>query len=327
MNNNAENSKPDNNKPNRAPGIPWQNLIVAIVIWLRQIQYPDQPPPAGAGVHDWLFGIALRTREFPLESVRKFLEDRLADCDRYVPAREIEEALRNARKEPVPATVMADLGKRRPRWSPFDDDLSRRHSENPDALEELGSSGLVSPEEATPSALLPELFSKQELICVGDGDYRARTEPLSQLLNSGIVDRMPRIVPNPMTREFGRTINKRLSARSLNNTGPRRYLVVEFDRPELTIMRQASLLLHLSLEHAPLALVVHSGGKSLHGWFPCRGIAPRQQESFMDYAIRLGADPATWTRCQFVRMPGAVRETGAPQTVLYFNPETLLHHA
>ena len=34
----------------------------------------------------------------------------------------------------------------------------------------------------------------------------------------------------------------------------------------------AALLLHLA-EKAPLALAVYSGGKSLHGWFYCAGIA------------------------------------------------------
>ena len=36
---------------------------------------------------------------------------------------------------------------------------------------------------------------------------------------------------------------------------------------------------------------------------------------FMNYAVSLGADPATWTRSQFVRMPDGARDHGKRQTV------------
>ena len=54
----------------------------------------------------------------------------------------------------------------------------------------------------------------------------------------------------------------------------------------------------------------------------------------MRYAVSLGADRATWTRSQFVRMPdglrskGGIREDGTReedkrQTVYFFNPGTI----
>jgi hypothetical protein len=43
----------------------------------------------------------------------------------------------------------------------------------------------------------------------------------------------------------------------------------------------------------------------------------------MNYAVSLGADSATWTRSQFVRMPDGMREGGARQMVYFFNPEVL----
>ena len=112
-------------------------------------------------------------------------------------------------------------------------------------------------------------------------------------------------VPSPMTARQGITKKGTLSAHSLSNTGPRRFLVVEFDfggsrtAAEGRLLSQlraerrdvtdlcASLLLHLA-ETAPLALAVHSGGKSLHGWFYCAG---RTEESrlkrFMRCAVSL----------------------------------------
>jgi len=106
----------------------------------------------------------------------------------------------------------------------------------------------------------------------------------------------------------------------LNNTGPRRFLVVEFDQG--TFDQHAALLAHLG-EKAPLVLVVHSGNKSLHGWFYCAEQPEDRVEKFFNYAVSLGADRATWARCQFVRMPDGRRENGKLQRVVFFNPKTL----
>ena len=123
----------------------------------------------------------------------------------------------------------------------------------------------------------------------------------------GKLARQQFIVPSPMLRKIGRAKDGHVSSRTLENTGPRRYLVVEFDKGALD--QQAALLLNLA-SHAPLALVVHSGGKSLHGWFYCAGQSEEELRKFMRYAVNLGADPATWTRCQLVRLPGGLRDNG-----------------
>ncbi len=63
--------------------------------------------------------------------------------------------------------------------------------------------------------------------------------------------------------------------------------------------------------------------KSIHGWFYCLGRPEERLRAFMNYAVSLGADRATWSRSQFVRMPDGTREGGARQAVYYFNPELL----
>jgi hypothetical protein len=70
---------------------------------------------------------------------------------------------------------------------------------------------------------------------------------------------------------------------------------------------------------APLVLAVHSGGKSLHGWFFVAGQPDEKIERFFRYAVSLGADPATWTKSQFVRMPDGTRDNGIRQTVYFTN--------
>jgi hypothetical protein len=82
------------------------------------------------------------------------------------------------------------------------------------------------------------------------------------------------------------------------------------------------LLLHLA-EKAPLTLVVHSGQKSLHGWFYCAEVPEEKVRRFFQYAVSLGADRANWTRSQFARMPDGLRENGRRQTIYFLNPEVV----
>src|SRR5262249_48939210 len=128
------------------------------------------------------------------------------------------------------------------------------------------------------------------------------------------------IVPSPMTARIGRTQEGKESAHALSNTGPRRFLVIEQDMG--AIDEQSAVLLHLA-ERAPLAVAVHSGSKSIHGWFYCVGQTEERLRGFMRYAVSLGADIATWTRSQFVRMPDGTRDNRKRQTVYFFNPGVL----
>src|SRR5262249_39641167 len=128
------------------------------------------------------------------------------------------------------------------------------------------------------------------------------------------------IVPSPMTARIGKTQEGRESAHTLETTGPRRFLVIEQDSG--TIDEQAAILLHLRAI-GPLAIAVHSGSKSIHGWFYCAGRAEEKLREFMELAVSLGADPAMWTRSQFARTPDGTRDNGKRQTVFYFDPEVV----
>ena len=119
-----------------------------------------------------------------------------------------------------------------------------------------------------------------------------------------------------MSAVTGTTKDGKESKHTLANTGERRFLICEFDtgKPD----DHAALLLHLGT-FAPLVCAVHSGGKSLHGWFYVHGQPDDKVLKFFRYAVSLGADRATWTRSQFVRMPDGRRDDGARQTVYFLN--------
>ena len=119
-----------------------------------------------------------------------------------------------------------------------------------------------------------------------------------------------------MSAVTGLTQEGRESKHALSNTGPRRFLVAEFDQG--TLDEHAALLVHLA-GFAPLVCVAHSGGKSLHGWFYVHGQPEGRVLKLFRYAVSLGADDATWTPSQFVRMPDGLRDNGRHQTVFYLS--------
>jgi hypothetical protein len=164
--------------------------------------------------------------------------------------------------------------------------------------------------------IIDSMFPRNPLICAG------RTKKLCATASRekwrGFLEKLQFIVPSPMSATHGMTKSNKRGMRALDNTGPRRFMVVEFDTG--TFDMHAAVLMHLA-KFAPLVMVVHSGNKSLHGWFFCARDPDSAVEKCFGYAVSLGADPATWTRCQLVRMPDGQRENGKRQQVAFFNPK------
>src|SRR3974390_3538206 len=98
-----------------------------------------------------------------------------------------------------------------------------------------------------------------------------------------------------MIKQTGVKADGKSSRRCLDNTGLREFLVGEFDitdsgpwgpyvedwknRGISKIDANVALIMELAthgLPRLPLALAVHSGGKSVHAWFPCAGLSDEQ---------------------------------------------------
>jgi hypothetical protein len=275
------------------------------------------PPGSGEGFHLWLFRAARALWKCGRQEyeIRAVLENAASACGRCVTEREIEDALRNSH-----TTAFQSARFQRQRWPSV-------NIEQRDAIITDGG-GLVDLWEISPirfedkgphtEGIIDQLFPGDSLLCCGKSNSEFDTKPREQW--RGELSELQLTVPNAMSAITGITRDGRKSKHALSNTGPRSFLIIEFDTG--TADDHAALLLHLA-ERAPLALAVYSGAKSLHGWFYCRGRPDARLESFMRYAVSLGADPATWTRSQFVRMPDAVRENGQRQVVYFFNPQVL----
>jgi hypothetical protein len=285
-------------------------------------------PEPGAGVHLWVYHAACVAVDagLPDEDAIPEIEELMA---REPNGSEIEDALAAAR------------GERRP--SP---DWPKVNAEQVEAITKYGPSLVdlwkYSPVEmqitntSRAESIINLLFPGNPFLCVGQSteefETKRRTEFASTLQDRTL------IVASPMTAPKGRTQKGYLSEHSLANTGPRRFLVIEFDRA--TLDQQAALINHLSQIAPTLTLVVFSGSKSLHAWFYCANETDETQLRFMRYAVSLGADRATWTRSQFVRMPDGTRRDGktsaslaacgisgvpaGKQAALYLDPEVVL---
>jgi hypothetical protein len=285
-------------------------------------------PTSGEGVHTWLFYAACRLVEAGLSNEQAEPEIEALMTREPNPLSEIIDALRSARGERRRST---------PRWSPVNPRAITETVKNGPTLLELVSR---SPEpiqfvlQSRAELFIDTLFLGDPWLCVGKANDRFRT--LKREAWRGGLHQQSLIVPSPMSSQLGLTKQGKLSHHSEANTGPRRFLVVEFDNG--TLNQQAALLRHLA-RFAPLALVVFSGSKSAHGWFFCEGQPEDNLQRFFDYAVSLGADPRTWSRCQFVRMPDGKRTDGKTsealklagiddvpngrQAVLYFNPRVI----
>lgn len=297
-------------------------------------------PTAGEGVNRWIFRAARKLHRLKIEpaKIEELLEDATADCGRALKTDEIPRAVRNSTPGLHP--------QRRPyrKWP----------LRNYEQIEAIGLNGFhvaglqanspiqLDYRENQTEPIIDALFPGNPLLCAGVNVWRSETRTREEW--RGHLNRRQFIVPSPMSKLRGITAEGKASARSLDNVGPRQFLVIEFDfvetdkngrdTPAGAILRRlakngvavADLCAALHAELAklrPLALVLHSGGKSLHGWYPCKGEGESAMNRFMRYAVSLGADEATWTRVQFVRMPHAIRDNGKRQRVLYFNPAVL----
>jgi len=235
--------------------------------------------------------------------------------------------------------VIAHRGTTDERWLDPNFELIEAVAHTGNGLVDLWEASPMRLDSNTPKTgeIIDILFPGNPLLCCGWNRHHFDTRPRNRWYK---LDDLQFIVPNPMTAPVGLTRTGKLSAHALSNTGRRRFLIVEFDfdvsdcAGEARLLERlttegrdvrdlcAALLLHLA-EKAPLVLVVHSGGKSLHGWFYCTDVTEEKVLRFFRYAVSLGADQANWNPSQFARMPDGLRKNSKRQAVYFFNPAVL----
>jgi hypothetical protein len=275
------------------------------------------PPRSGEGFHSWIFRAARALWKCGRDEndIIAILESAAATCGRYVPQREVENAVRNSQ-----ASAFQPANLQRRAWPSVNTEQREAITANGFGLVDLWEISPIRFEDgaAHTEKIIDVLFPGNPWLCVGASNSNFKTRRREEL--RGELASLALIVPSPMTAQTGYTQEDKESEHSLESTGPRRFLVIEQDRG--SIDEQSAILYHLA-QRAPLAIAVHSGSKSLHGWFYCAGVAEEKVSRFFRYAVALGADSTLWTRSQLSRMPDGLRDNGKRQTVYFFNPELI----
>jgi hypothetical protein len=287
--------------------------------WCRN---PNRRKKVAGSLHSQIYHWACLLREDSVSHprayriIRQMVDAVREDTARFTPDREILSAIQYAyevtpstgtervRPWPVPnKTLQAECRR-----------LSKARGWTLEALREASAIDSDTADKGAPGWFLKHLLGHDPLVCVGAGVAKFETAALSALADQLRLYEF--VVPNAMSALEGkRKSDGELSAHTLDNTGPRQNIVVEFD-DGATPDEQAARHIWLS-DFRKLRLVVFSGSKSLHGWYEAQGEA--EDRKFMEEAVRLGGDPKTWLRSQFVRLPNGQREDGTIQRVEFFD--------
>jgi hypothetical protein len=307
----------------------------------------DSAPEAGSGLHFWLIKGARECQISRVSPDQAFdlIANTVAARGGEIYERDINKAISKAYSQPYAGGSYEP----RPVWPEPDLGLIEqitmgRIQQNPSVLNELQGMSPENPDQST-GDIISKLFPENALICAGMTQSSTTTFELARVRER--LHKFQLVVPSPMSSKTGTTQEGRESGRSLSNTGPRRFLVSEFDfkrtnkqgKPSkwvplidrwqangATAQDAAAAIIIRMMKAAPLALVVYSGNVSLHAWWYCAGESEQEGSrlhQFMAGAAELGADTATYTRSQFVRMPGATRPDGRKQTVHYLDTHSI----
>jgi hypothetical protein len=287
--------------------------------WCRN---PNRRKKVAGSLHSQIYHWACLLREDNVSHprayriIRRMVDAVRDDTARFTPDREILSAIQYAyevtpstgtartRPWPVPNRALQAECKR----------LSARRGWSLEALRESSALTVKDAAEGDPWFFVSAMIGQGALVCIGQGVAKFETLPLEEVRTQ--LHLWEFIVPNAMSALEGkRKSDGELSAHTLDNTGPRQNIVVEFD-DGATPDEQAARHIWLS-EYRKLRMVVFSGSKSLHGWYEAQNEA--EDRKFMEEAVRLGGDPKTWLKSQFVRLPNGQREDGTIQRVEFFD--------
>jgi hypothetical protein len=261
--------------------------------WLRKKENPKQQ------LHKTLFALSCMSREAGLEQEHAVLVVRAYAAGNM--------ARRAGEREIISAVASAYQGTYQPgpKWPGPVAELLAEVDTYPAQVPAPVMSG------KSPEFFLEAMFPGDPLLCIGATTYAMDTRPLSEW--QGMLRSMQFVVPSPMTSVTGpRKQDGQESFHAESNTGPRKYLVTEFDGPSKP-QQMARIRSLEALGGLELVAVIDSAGKSLHAYW--RAVDEGTNASFFTRACKLGADQRLWLRSQFARLPGGTRD-GRRQEVL-----------
>ena len=189
------------------------------------------------------------------------------------------------------------------------------------------------PPEEDATHVIEALYRPDDLLYIGarasaavlDRNIRTATDWLTAFRKRPPGGEQPHIIPNPLSgKPAPKASGDGETLRGDKCVAAFRYAVVEFD----TLPRDDQLAFWWSAR-LPVALLVDSGGKSIHGWVRVQGVRCAtewtrvvERHLFRHLLEPLGVDRACKNESRLSRLPGHFRkEKNAWQRVLYLAPE------
>lgn len=288
---------------------------------IREITKPVAPfpQPPRDGINDWLMKAAWHCRKSGMDAgeAARHLQSYDGTLRRQLRKKEVERAIERVYAAKLDASIKFERIPELPEWN--SKETARLYRENGTTVQDLvDASPVSSPASIDPREILEQLFPDPAgLLCIGESKYKFLTATLKE---HDRLNEKQFVTPAYMSAIYGETLEGKLSMHSKANTGERRFIVCDFDSPPPE--EHAAIIAHLD-SFRSLAMALSSGGKSLHAWFPTTA-SIEDDRLFWRLCIALGADPVLFrNHSQFVRMPNGRRDNGKPQSVIYFNPETI----
>ena len=283
----------------------------------------QNPPKRGQGLHQWALKVAMLgvMAEIPLQTIITEGEQKLVGLK----PREMEQAVRKASNSTVTSDFVPKPEK--PLYAPviknpLDAFISGQSSDLAELQRKapLDVSG-VSPADM-PYVLLETLYDPNESLFIGDV-YTKEVLQVWQWLERDL-SLYPHIIPNPMSGKVEQTTEGKDSMRCEAAVSDMRYAVCEMD--EVSLDKQVSFWLKCIQIKLPVAAVIHSGGKSLHGWIKvgCGDDHEKWAKDvkgwlFNEFGVKFGFDKACSNKARLSRLVRHDRGEGRIQKLLYLN--------
>lgn len=181
------------------------------------------------------------------------------------------------------------------------------------------------PSERAATEFLSRMFEPNEHLFIGArsdagaGHVLPMSRWIAQFKRGTAIPEL--IIPNPLTGEEGQTKDGKRSYRADSCVAQFRFAVVEFD----AMPREQQIRFWFGAP-LPVAALVDSGGKSIHGWVridaaDATAWSLRVEEKLFTLLTAVGVDAACKNEARLSRMPGHFRgENKRWQRVLYLNP-------
>lgn len=180
--------------------------------------------------------------------------------------------------------------------------------------------GLLPDSDA--EAVLEALYGADEWLYIGD-TFGREIKQVKDWLKEDLA-KYPHIIPNPMTGDWGITGTGKASRRCEETVKELRFAVMEMD--DVPLDQQVAFWMKCIELKLPVAAVIHSGSKSLHGWMKvdCGSDHAKWERSvkgwlFNEFGVKYGIDRACSNKARLSRLPSHYREGKSQQRLLYLN--------